>query len=117
MTPSTRNLISTQEFALMRRDCVLVNVGRGGLVNEDALIKALAERKIFGAATDVFVNEPAGSDTDSPLLGEGVRSGELNLTLTPHLAWCADQTLLNARRITGENIEGFVSGEMKNVVI
>ncbi|KAK2014436.1 D-isomer specific 2-hydroxyacid dehydrogenase [Colletotrichum eremochloae] len=116
LTPDTRNLISGRELALMRSDAVVVNVGRGGTVDEAALLAALRAGGIAGAATDVFEVEPAGSGQDSVLLGDGARG--VNLTLTPHLAWCADQTRVNIRRVVGENIRQFTSGEKgANVVL
>ncbi|GKT43367.1 glycerate dehydrogenase [Colletotrichum spaethianum] len=109
LTPETKNLISERELALMRPDVVIINVGRGGTVDEAALLSALKAGKIAGAATDVFEVEPAGSGKDSVLLGEEARG--VNLTLTPHLAWCADQTKVNIRRVVGENVSWFVRGE------
>ncbi|EXF74531.1 D-isomer specific 2-hydroxyacid dehydrogenase [Colletotrichum fioriniae PJ7] len=101
LTAETRNLIGEAEMAMMRPDAVIINVGRGGTVNEAALVAALREGRISGAATDVYEIEPAGSGRDSVLLGEEAKG--LNLTLTPHLAWCADQTRVNIRRVVGEN--------------
>ncbi|WDK13355.1 D-isomer specific 2-hydroxyacid dehydrogenase [Colletotrichum graminicola] len=115
LTPDTRDLISGRELALMRSDAVVVNVGRGGTVNEAALLAALRAGGIAGAATDVFEVEPAGSGRDSVLLGEDARG--VNLTLTPHLAWCADQTRVNIRRVVGENITLFARGEKGNNVM
>ncbi|KAF6796530.1 Glycerate dehydrogenase [Colletotrichum sojae] len=109
LTPETKNLIGEAELRLMRPDAVVINVGRGGTVDEPALLAVLAENRIFGAATDVYASEPAGSGRDSVLLSEAARG--LNLTLTPHLAWCADQTRVNIRRVVGENIRAFVRGE------
>ncbi|KAM6509570.1 hypothetical protein FALCPG4_017222 [Fusarium falciforme] len=114
LTPQTRNTIGLEEFQCMRRDAVLVNVGRGGLVDEKALVQALRQRLIHGAATDVFEHEPAGSDQDSVLLSEEAKG--LNLTLTPHLAWCADQTTVNMQEIIVENLKEFLRGGRKNVV-
>lgn len=114
LTPQTRNTIGSEELQTMRRDAVLINVGRGGLVDETALVQALRQRLIHGAATDVFEYEPAGSDQDSVLLSEEAK--ELNLTLTPHLAWCADQTTVNMQQIIAENLKEFLRGGRKNVV-
>ncbi|KAI8653560.1 hypothetical protein NCS55_01343100 [Fusarium keratoplasticum] len=114
LTPQTRNTIGSEELQTMRRDAVLINVGRGGLVDETALVQALRQRLIHGAATDVFEHEPAGSDQDSVLLSEEAK--ELNLTLTPHLAWCADQTTVNMQQIIIENLKEFLRGGRKNVV-
>ncbi|RMJ18017.1 hypothetical protein CDV36_002277 [Fusarium kuroshium] len=115
LTPQTRNTIGSDELRCMRHDAVLVNVGRGGLVDEKALVQALRQRLIHGAATDVFEHEPAGSGQDSVLLSEEAR--ELNLTLTPHLAWCADQTTVNMQEIIVENLKEFLRGGRKNVVL
>ncbi|KAJ3456802.1 hypothetical protein MRS44_016825 [Fusarium solani] len=114
LTPQTRNTIGSEELQTMRRDAVLINVGRGGLVDETALVQALRQRLIHGAATDVFEHEPAGSGQDSVLLSEEAK--ELNLTLTPHLAWCADQTTVNMQEIIVENLKEFLRGGRKNVV-
>ena len=62
LSPSTTNLISAEEFKLMRPDAILINVSRGGIVNEDDLVAALKEKRIRGAATDVYVEEPAGRE-------------------------------------------------------
>lgn len=116
LTPETKNLIGAAELALMKPDAIIVNVGRGGTVDERALLEALKEGRLYGAATDVYEVEPAGSGEDSVLLGEEARG--VNLTLSPHLAWCADQTRVNIRRVVGENLRAFVRGEKgPNVVL
>lgn len=61
-SPSTTNLISALELALMRPDALVINVSRGGTVNEEDLVSALRERRIAGAATDVYVKEPPGRE-------------------------------------------------------
>ncbi|KAM0431448.1 hypothetical protein ACHAPT_005425 [Fusarium lateritium] len=114
LTSQTRKMIGLEELLSMRRDAVLVNVGRGGVVDEIALVHALRQRFIHGAATDVFECEPAGSSQESVLLSEGAK--ELNLTLTPHLAWCADQTTTNVQETLVENVKEFLRGGRKNVV-
>ncbi len=58
LTPSTKNMIDRDEFAMMKSNALLVNVARGGIVNEDALVQALSEGTIAGAAFDVFEEEP-----------------------------------------------------------
>ncbi|KAL2752113.1 hypothetical protein ACRALDRAFT_1058896 [Sodiomyces alcalophilus JCM 7366] len=117
LNPQTRRIIGPAELDAARSDCVIVNVGRGGTVDERALLAAVRERRIYGAATDVFETEPAGSDADSVLLGREVKREGLNLVLTPHLAWCADATRMNIRRVVGENIRTFVDGGLTNVVL
>ncbi|KAI1453754.1 glycerate dehydrogenase [Annulohypoxylon moriforme] len=108
-TPETLNMISGPEFGAMRDDAVVVNVARGGIVDEEALLKALREGKIAGAAVDVFGQEPAGPET-SVLLGED--AGGLNLVVTPHTAWIGMDTTANYQRILQENIDGFIKGEL-----
>ncbi|OOG00720.1 hypothetical protein ASPCADRAFT_401677 [Aspergillus carbonarius ITEM 5010] len=113
LAPSTRNLLSTAEFEAMSAHTVLVNVSRGGVVDEEALVRALQGNQITGAATDVFAKEPAGPE-NSPLLAEGTE--DLNLVLTPHLAWATQKTLVNYERLLKETVERWMVGEFMNVV-
>lgn len=108
-SPETLGLFSGPEFALMAEDAVLVNVARGGIVDEAALLKALKEGQIAGAAADVFDREPASADT-CPLLGEEALG--LNLVVTPHTAWIAAETTTNYQRVLQENINGFLQGKV-----
>jgi D-3-phosphoglycerate dehydrogenase len=78
LTPETQHLIGRKQFALMKPTAVLVNTARSGLIDEAALIHALSERRIMGAALDVFDVEPL--PPDHPFLKLE------NVTLTPHLA-------------------------------
>jgi D-3-phosphoglycerate dehydrogenase / 2-oxoglutarate reductase len=78
LTPGTQHLIGSRELALMKRTAVLVNTSRSGLIDEAALIQALSQRQIMGAALDVFDLEPL--PPDHPFLRLD------NVTLTPHLA-------------------------------
>ncbi|KAJ4404697.1 hypothetical protein N0V82_010440, partial [Gnomoniopsis sp. IMI 355080] len=68
LSPTTRSLISTPELALLLPSTTIINVSRGGIVDEDAVLAALRARKIFGYGTDVFATEPAGDGNDSCLL-------------------------------------------------
>ncbi|KAI2831315.1 hypothetical protein CBS147343_3884 [Aspergillus niger] len=113
LAPSTRNLLSATEFEAMSPHAVLVNVSRGGVVDEVALVRALQENRITGAATDVFEKEPAGPE-NCALLGEGTE--DLNLVLTPHIAWATQKTLINYERKLKETVEKWMVGEFMNVV-
>ncbi|KAF3763043.1 glycerate dehydrogenase, partial [Cryphonectria parasitica EP155] len=107
-TPSTTNLISHPQLSLLAPHTILINVSRGGIVDEPAVLHALTARTIFGYGTDVFAVEPAGSEEDSVLLG-GV--GErLNLVMTAHLAWLSETTIQNQVRSLGENVRAFGEG-------
>jgi lactate dehydrogenase-like 2-hydroxyacid dehydrogenase len=111
--PETMNLISTAEFQAMSQNTVLINISRGGIVDEAALLQALKEKSIFGAATDVFGSEPASAET-SPLLAEDTRN--LNLTTSPHLAWYANKTMKNYLTISPSNVHNFLLGKPTNLV-
>ncbi|KAL3493424.1 D-isomer specific 2-hydroxyacid dehydrogenase [Aspergillus germanicus] len=110
---STRNFISTAEFESMSPHAVLVNVSRGGTVDEEALVKALREGKISGAATDVFKEEPAGPE-NSPLVAENAQ--DLNIIATPHLAWLSQRTAVNYATKLKLAIDGWSGGHPVNVV-
>jgi len=109
LTAETRGLIDARALAAMQRRAVLINVGRGAVVDEPALIEALQEGRIRGAALDVFAQEP---------LPEGHAFYRLeNVLLSPH---CADQVegwLTEATDAFLENLERFRAGQpLQNVV-
>lgn len=112
LTPETKNIIDADAISLMKPTAIVVNAARGGIVDEAALIAALKEKRIAGAATDVLTREPPPHD--HPML---VAARELdNLVITPHVAWSAveaRQRLLD--EIVG-NIVAFESGGERNRV-
>ena len=83
LTPDTRGLIGRRELALMKPTAFLINTSRGPVVDEQALIEALSERRIAGAGLDVFEKEPPAADC--PLFALD------NVTLTPHMASFTDE--------------------------
>ncbi|MEZ8800852.1 D-2-hydroxyacid dehydrogenase [Vibrio splendidus] len=111
LTEATRDLISERELAIMKPNAVLVNAGRGGLVDEQALVEALKNQEIAGAGMDVFTQEPA--DNSNPLLAN---SHLPNLLLTPHVAWGSDSSIQKLSDILIDNIDAFVSGKPQNLV-
>jgi len=116
LSPSTLSLIGESEFATMRPDALLINVARGGIVNESALVSALKENKLAGAATDVFVKEPAGKESVLvQAANQEWASGRL--VLSPHLAWLARSSIEKLRKTTTENIEAWWKGETQNAVL
>jgi phosphoglycerate dehydrogenase-like enzyme len=108
-TEQTRGLIADAEFAVMKKNAVLINVGRGPTIDERAMIKALSENTIRGAALDVFDQEPLPQ-------GHPLYSLE-NVLLSPH---CADHTpdwLDNAMRFFLAQLERYRHGEtLLNIV-
>jgi lactate dehydrogenase-like 2-hydroxyacid dehydrogenase len=121
LTPSTANLLSTAEFSLMRPDALIINVARGGIVDEDALVNALKEKRIQGAATDVFVEEPAGRENSVLVRAarewEGIGGLNGRLVLSPHVAWWARSSIEKLRGTVSANVEGWARGEVVNQVL
>ncbi|PYI03531.1 hypothetical protein BO78DRAFT_409735 [Aspergillus sclerotiicarbonarius CBS 121057] len=115
-SPETINLISTAEFRKMSSQAVLINVSRGGIVNEHALLEAVQNGLISGAAMDVFANEPVGRG-GSPLISPETAASCLNLLLTPHLAWYADATLQNLQNAVKNTVETWVRGTTINQIL
>jgi len=113
-SPETLNLISETEFSQMKPHALIINVSRGGIVDERALVSALKEGKIAGAGTDVFAQEPAEPGTSVLLAPE---MADLNLVMTPHVAWYSEETLDNYRRTCKANMAEFVTnGKAKHQV-
>ncbi|KAK5796737.1 hypothetical protein VI817_006021 [Penicillium citrinum] len=112
-TPETEKLISTEEFRMMKAQTVLINVGRGGIVDEWALVEALREGRIWGAGLDVYDHEPVGRG-DSPLLEKDALG--LNCVLSPHLAWFAEKTLENLQTGVKNTVEQWCLGNTINRV-
>ncbi|WP_286295506.1 D-2-hydroxyacid dehydrogenase [Vibrio apostichopi] len=111
LTEATRDLISERELIMMKPSAVLINAGRGGLVDEQALVEALINHEIAGAGMDVFTQEPA--DISNPLLAN---SHLPNLLLTPHVAWGSDSSIQKLSDILMDNIDAFVEGKPQNLV-
>jgi D-3-phosphoglycerate dehydrogenase / 2-oxoglutarate reductase len=95
LTPETLHMVGARELALLEPGSLVINIGRGGLVDEEALVAALHSGHIAGAALDVTEIEPL--PLDSPLLGAP------NVILTPHVAWVSDVALEDLKRLTAEN--------------
>nr|WP_217274776.1 phosphoglycerate dehydrogenase [Rathayibacter sp. VKM Ac-2835] len=102
-TPETTGMISDAQLALMKPTAFLVNVARGGLIDEDALHRALVAKTIAGAGLDVFVKEPP---TDSPLLALE------NVVVTPHLGASTDEAQEKAGVSVAKSVRLALSGEL-----
>jgi glycerate dehydrogenase len=111
LMPSTRNLISTDEFALMERKPLIINTARGGLVDEAALADALVAGQISGAGFDVATSEPLAAD--NPLRRILDRP---DFILTPHVAWSSREAVQGLADQLVENIELFVRGTPRHCV-
>ncbi|MGA9026791.1 MAG: D-2-hydroxyacid dehydrogenase [Steroidobacteraceae bacterium] len=110
LLPSTRNLIGRAAFRRMKRNTLLINTARGGLVDEAALIEALDQGLIAGAGFDVLTVEPPRNG--NPLLE--VRRP--NFILTPHVAWASDGAMQFLADQLVDNIDGWAAGSPRNLV-
>jgi D-2-hydroxyacid dehydrogenase (NADP+) len=101
-TPKTEKIIGEKEIALMKSSAFLVNIGRGKTVDEEALIKALDEKRLGGAGLDTFALEPL--PPSSPLWKIP------NVIITPHVAGSADDYMQKATDIFCENLKRYLNG-------
>ncbi len=111
LTAETRNLIALPEFRRMKRHPILINCGRGGLVNEADLVTALDEGLIAGAGIDCVSTEPPRPD--NPLMGILDRP---NVIVTPHVAWASHEAMQTLWEQTILHIENFMKGKPSNRV-
>ena len=106
---STVHMMSTAQFARMRSEAILVNTCRGPVVDTSALVEALRTGAIGGAALDVHETEPL--PVDSPLTGFD------QVVLTPHIAWYSEESYLELKRRTVENVVEVLAGRRpRNIV-
>jgi D-3-phosphoglycerate dehydrogenase len=114
LTDQTRNLINADRLKLMKKSARLVNVARGGIVDEAALAEALGAGTIAGAAIDVFATEPMPAD--NPLLTY-VKGGALNCILTPHLGASTEEAQVKVSvDIANQFNAFFATGKIINAV-
>jgi phosphoglycerate dehydrogenase-like enzyme len=111
LTPETRKMIGEMELRMMKKSVYLVNVSRGGIIDENALIKALKEGVIAGAGLDVFEKEPI--NRDNPLLKLE------NVVLTPHVAGGGgtEEMMKERAEFIAQNIERMVKGKKPEKVV
>lgn len=100
-TKDTHHLIDERELSLMKKNAVLINTARSGLVNQDALVEALKEHRIFGAAIDVFDNEPIPEDDEILKLD--------NITITPHIAGSTKDAFSNSPKMMANILNNIIS--------
>jgi D-3-phosphoglycerate dehydrogenase len=118
LTTETRNMIDDQAFAAMRPHAILVNTARGGVVNLDALYRALHDKSIAAAALDVLPEEPP--DAAHPLLTAFAGGADWlrgRLLITPHAAWYSPASQSDARRLAVETLVAYLrDGRLQNCV-
>ncbi len=107
LSSETENMITEKEFKLMKKEAILINAARGGIVNENDLYKALKNKEIKGAAIDVMAEEPPRSG--SPLF-------ELNnIIITPHVAWASKEARQRVVDGVAENIKKFKEEKINEI--
>lgn len=108
LTETTKNMISDAEFGLMKAGVVIVNTGRGAIINQEALVKNITSGKIFSVGLDVYPVEPM--EKDNPLLKFS------NVVLTPHIGWNTEESEFRLSEMVVENIKAYLTGNPQNVV-
>ncbi|HHG74075.1 MAG TPA: D-2-hydroxyacid dehydrogenase [Persephonella sp.] len=111
LNEKTKNLITIRELGMMKKHALLLNLGRGGIVNEKDLAIALDSDLIGGAGLDVLKKEPI--DPDNPLLK--IKNKE-KLLITPHIAWTSIEARKRLVNEIVENIRAFLNGSIRNRV-
>jgi len=112
LNTNTRDLITYYELKLMKKTAILLNLGRGGIVNERDLARALNEDLIAAAGLDVLEREPI--EKNSPLLN--IKNKE-KILITPHIAWAS---LESRKRLIDQiilNIQAFLEGKQRNKIV
>jgi phosphoglycerate dehydrogenase-like enzyme len=119
LTSATRGLIGARELALMKSTACLINVARAELVDEAALYEALSQRRIAGAALDVWYRYPSGVSKNQPALPASHPFHMLeNVIITPHSSGNTDETFRLRAEDAVENIRRLITGEeLQNVVL
>ncbi|MDH4284451.1 MAG: D-2-hydroxyacid dehydrogenase [Gallionellaceae bacterium] len=111
LTPETRSLIAGPELRRMKPTAILLNLARGGVVDETALAQALREKWIAGAGVDVLTTEP-------PRAGNSLlEMAGPNCIITPHVAWASQQAQARLAEEIVRNIEAFYAGEARNRIV
>ena len=108
LTDSTRHLINRETLSLMRPSAILINTGRGPLVDDQAVAYALAEGQLAAFCADVLTEEPPKAD--NPLLKQP------NAFITPHIAWATEEARSRLLQVAISNVRAFLNAKPQNVV-
>lgn len=108
LTESTKHLVNAERLSLMKSSAIIINTGRGPLVNDQDLADALNSGKIYAAGVDVLTQEPPRDG--NPLIGAR------NCYITPHIAWATAAARVRLQNIALANIKAFAAGKPQNVI-
>ncbi len=108
LTDNTKHLINAETIGLMKKTAIVINTGRGPLVDDQAVADALEDKRIAAYCADVLTEEPPRAD--NPLLKQQ------NAYITPHIAWATVEARVRLLQVAIENVRAFLSGTPQNVV-
>ena len=108
LTPDTQHLVNAESLRKMKPTAILINTGRGPLIDDQAVADALISGRLMAYAADVMTTEPPAQD--NPLLHCP------NAYLTPHIAWATKEARVRLLQVATDNVAAFISGQPKNVV-
>ena len=108
LTEDTRHMVNAERLDMMKSSAILINTGRGPLVDDDAVAEALNNDQIAAYGADVLTTEPAPAD--NPLLKAK------NCYLTPHIAWATREARLRLINICTQNVKAYLDGEPMNQI-
>ena len=108
LTDNTKHLVNAERLNLMKETAIVINTGRGPLVNDQDLADALNSGKIYAAGVDVLTQEPPREG--NPLIGAR------NCYITPHIAWATAAARKRLQQIALDNVRSFINGNPINVV-
>ena len=108
LTDTTRHLINHETLSRMRPSAILINTGRGPLVDDQAVASALAEGQLAAFCADVLTEEPPKAD--NPLLSQP------NAFITPHIAWATQEARTRLLQVAISNVKAFLNAKPQNVV-
>ncbi len=109
LTSETRGMIGREELSMMKQSAFIINVGRGGIIDQEAVIQAIREEVIQGAALDVLETEPP--DMDNELIGNE------RVILTPHAAWNSAESELERRRKSALSVKDKMEGKIPRYLV
>ena len=109
LTKDTKHFIDKDKLSLMKKDAILINTARGGIIDNEALAEALKKGEIAGAGIDVFDMEPPLPE-DYPLLSAP------HTVLTPHVGFDTEEAMESRAAIVADNLKSFVEGKQKNII-
>lgn len=112
LSDSTRGMINETRIAAMKKGAIVINVARGAVADEEALVRAIETGHLGGLGVDVFTTEPFGKEHPFTRI-----LGRENVLLTPHMAWGSFEARTRCLAVVAENITRFFAGNAQNKIV